>query len=801
MDSVLLPEDEELISNWSSLEIVPIYRAGSWISLNLKSDVEDSNFQYVDFYVDGTFNSRDESWPFSGLFIPPQEGNYTLAVISVNANGGQNLFTERIEVLPKIGLLPDGSTSIHPQLTRSGSTTIGSELMVTANYDDLDDGMSRVEFYLNGSLIYVDREKPFYFKFQPETDGSILSTDRGWEVTAVGIDNSGNRISLAQEGNVQSSVILPVAQIKSPSKSETFADGQAIKIRIDVKGSNMENLLGVSSMVTPNPNLTLTPRMMNVLANGVVIGVASENSWGSGIFMSDWVCDLDFAGPTGEVEIVGSIVMSDEIIDGLPFTPTVLSDVVKIKLVEPNVFGDTKAAVNQVFNDLLGQNPSEQEVNLAVSEEIGEQNSYLFENDDFLRWAAHLSEREIFQNMVDAIAGYKIMIGSYPDYLKISEIMDTYSAIPNYGQDGSIDEDGDGFSLRQENLFLTSDQDATDFPSSAFSLGSFVDDTLSSSDFTDIYGEVPALTPPTSGADRFTNYEKNRRDFVRIVYRNKYGVNPTIQQETQGSYRISVFDPSSKEAQQDQRLMMMQQMAMYSNFGFGGGVQGGGQGGGNINPFASLLGNTNLQNTQQESLTFRNGEPAVLFVVNMIAEETINNMDMIWGAQKRRDYYNTAALIASFWQDNMGVLSDKLILQFHGKSTESKISELMKDQRYSSRFGGLSISRIASDVESAPGWKWLHWLGHFNDVKFPWIYHSGLGWIYVHGPTDEQTWFYLQNVGWLGTTKHIWSEMTESSEYLWLYDQKNARWIAYYLQQPEGDLFWDPQTQSYFKFD
>jgi hypothetical protein len=125
----------------------------------------------------------------------------------------------------------------------------------------------------------------------------------------------------------------------------------------------------------------------------------------------------------------------------------------------------------------------------------------------------------------------------------------------------------------------------------------------------------------------------------------------------------------------------------------------------------------------------------------------------------------------------------------------------MKDQRYSSRFGGLSISRIASDVESAPGWKWLHWLGHFNDVKFPWIYHSGLGWIYVHGPTDEQTWFYLQNVGWLGTTKHIWSEMTESSEYLWLYDQKNARWFAYYLQQPEGDLFWDPQTQSYFKFD
>ena len=62
-----------------------------------------------------------------------------------------------------------------------------------------------------------------------------------------------------------------------------------------------------------------------------------------------------------------------------------------------------------------------------------------------LRWASHFSEREIFENMVNAVAGYHIMTGEYPDYLKVSEIMDTYSAIPNYGQDGSIDEDGDGF--------------------------------------------------------------------------------------------------------------------------------------------------------------------------------------------------------------------------------------------------------------------------------------------------------------------------------------------------------------------
>ena len=62
------------------------------------------------------------------------------------------------------------------------------------------------------------------------------STDRSWEVTAVGIDKAGNRISLAS-GFVQGSVLLPSAE-QSPSNEE-FADGQAIKIRIDVKGSNL----------------------------------------------------------------------------------------------------------------------------------------------------------------------------------------------------------------------------------------------------------------------------------------------------------------------------------------------------------------------------------------------------------------------------------------------------------------------------------------------------------------------------------------------------------------------------------
>ena len=109
---------------------------------------------------------------------------------------------------------------------------------------------------------------------------------------------------------------------------------------------------------------------------------------------------------------------------------------------EPNLASSPEDAVNQTFQDLLRYNPSEQQLNLAVSEEMNT-GGYLFENTAYLSWVSELSEREIFQNMVDSIAGYHIMTGQWPDNIKINEIMDTYSAVPNNGTDGSLDGDGD----------------------------------------------------------------------------------------------------------------------------------------------------------------------------------------------------------------------------------------------------------------------------------------------------------------------------------------------------------------------
>ena len=180
---------------------------------------------------------------------------------------------------------------------------------------------------------------------------------------------------------------------------------------------------------------------------------------------------------------------------------------------------------------------------------------------------------------------------------------------------------------------------------------------------------------------------------------------------------------------------------------------------------------------------------------------------MIWGAPSKRSYYKTAALISSLWQENTGVMSDELISTFHGLSTEHIISQLMRDSRYFDRFGGLSIIRQAEKLDALPGWKYLDWLGYFNDEKFPWIYHSGLGWVYVHGPKEDDVWLYVSEIGWFWTTEEIWSNRTPDW-ILWLYEQDSSRWVGYYTYEPigktllnPGQTFWDPQTQKDFVYE
>ena len=123
-----------------------------------------------------------------------------------------------------------------------------------------------------------------------------------------------------------------------------------------------------------------------------------------------------------------------------------------IKVVEPNLVSSPKAAINQAFIDMLGYSPAEQEVNLSFTDQMND-GSYLFDNQAYLDWVVDLTFRDTFQNMIDTLSGYHTMTGLWPDYIKVLDIISSYSAIPNNGSDGTLDSDGDGFSASRREFF------------------------------------------------------------------------------------------------------------------------------------------------------------------------------------------------------------------------------------------------------------------------------------------------------------------------------------------------------------
>jgi hypothetical protein len=689
--------------------------------------------------------------------------------------------------------------------------TPGSELSLYADFSDNDNDINRVEFYLNGKLDMVDYDKPFYHKFAPDSDSS-RTAERGFEIVAVGIDSLGNRHTQNFDGVLGGSTILSTSKLRSPSHLEEYADGQAIEVKVEVSGSIIPRLLGTDEQLealnSPNVNDTRRPREMAIMANGQFVDLATETEWGSGVFVGEWTADIDFAEVDGTVEIFGTMLAESNLVNYtgvgiLGYTPTIFSNAVKIVVTEPNLASDPQSAINQTFNDLLGFNPTQEEVSTALSSDMTA-GGYLFDNIAFLSWASKLSERNSFQNMVNVVGGYHVMTGTWPLSTKAEEMLTLFTGMPNYNSDGTGDEDGDGFSLRQEIRFKTDEEDPKSFPPSSFNLAAYVDETLNSTAYTAIHSPMERLVPTEDEIGGESKYSARRYKFVKTIFKNKYGVDPTLPQQKQGSFRIASFDPNSAEAQLARQKADFEELQRYAALGLfptnnnQNGNNNGNNGNNGDNGPTILIGDFLVD---EEQFLNAGGLPATQFVVNMITEDLIDNRPLIDGAPNQRDYYETAALILAYWGDNLESLTDELVNEFHSLSTKDKISKLMKDPRYFNRFGGYSITRLATELPAAPGWKWLEWLGYFNDDGFPWIYHDVLGWVYVDGTSDDQIWLYLSSAGWLGTTKEIWESMDGESDYLWLYDNQAEKWVAFYLHKTSKATFWDPVTQKYFTYE
>jgi len=232
-------------------------------------------------------------------------------------------------------------------------------------------------------------------------------------------------------------------------------------------------------------------------------------------------------------------------------------------------------------------------------------------------------------------------------------------------------------------------------------------------------------------------------------------------------------------------------------FGGGGGLFGGGN-----------------QNQQPVATpNYKNGDGAVLFTTHMVLEEQVDGLDLLWDAPKKQHEFQTAAAMLALWQDNLISLDQAEINQYSSMPLASQIQVMMKDYRYRSRFAGMSISKDAEQHPTAPDWKYLPWLGYYNDLAFPWIYHAGgekstkgLSWVYVQAPTSKEAWFYISGIGWVWSAESIWKSLptykptaNDTWSLLPLYDSSAGKWVAYVLGSDFGRLFYDYEQQKFIE--
>lgn len=78
------------------------------------------------------------------------------------------------------------------------------------------------------------------------------------------------------------------------------------------------------------------------------------------------------------------------------------------------------------------------------------------------------------------------------------------------------------------------------------------------------------------------------------------------------------------------------------------------------------------------------------------------------------------------------------------------------------------------------------WIGDFSDEAYPWVYHEGLGWLWVNGFDPENVWLW-----WHDRQDWLW---TSESIFPWVYDRADTTW-KWYLQVENGaDWFYNTQT-------
>lgn len=173
-----------------------VFELGETINLGATANDNDGTVAKVNFKTNGAYHSQDATGPsYSGLFTPSQAGTYMIGARAFDNNDGQTEKTITITVVE-----PNEAPTLTITSPNDGITfNLGETIRLSANANDSDGNVTKVNFKLNGAFFSQDLTGPDYSgTFTPSEVGSYV-------IGAVAFDNN----NVKTEKSVTISVVEP----------------------------------------------------------------------------------------------------------------------------------------------------------------------------------------------------------------------------------------------------------------------------------------------------------------------------------------------------------------------------------------------------------------------------------------------------------------------------------------------------------------------------------------------------------------------------------------------------------------
>ncbi len=232
-----------------------VFIEGQSVTLSATVSAINTETESVTFYIDGTEVAKDTAAPYQSLWTAKGEGVHTVKAIVVDKNGLKAEHVVSIQVKAEDIQEPAVAPTVKVTSPVAGTSYFEHDVItITANAQDEDGDLDRVEFWLGERKLGQVSKAPFNFMYVADQIGELT-------LAAKAIDKTGLTATDSVKVLVEEAMIVPqppVIALTSPRDGQTVFIGKVMTLGAEATDVN-DDLTNVEFFVS-----------------GVSVGSASE---------------------------------------------------------------------------------------------------------------------------------------------------------------------------------------------------------------------------------------------------------------------------------------------------------------------------------------------------------------------------------------------------------------------------------------------------------------------------------------------------------------------------------------------